>query len=93
MSNISNPESCSGTLFFDVNETLLDTKELNKFVAQRLGDRPERAEAWFTSLLHHSQYAGMCRYRRAAGTFFLSLPEICQPFSFNFGTLKALMTD
>jgi 2-haloacid dehalogenase len=54
MSNISNPESYSGTLFFDVNETLLDTKELNKVVAQRLGDRPERAEAWFTSLLHHS---------------------------------------
>ncbi|THB82857.1 haloacid dehalogenase type II [Pantoea allii] len=54
MSNISNPESNSGTLFFDVNETLLDTKELNKVVAQRLGDRPERAEAWFTSLLHHS---------------------------------------
>jgi len=44
----------SGTLFFDVNETLLDTTELNRSVAQRLGDRPERAEAWFTSLLHHS---------------------------------------
>jgi len=54
MSNITNPESYSGTLFFDVNETLLDTEELNKVVAQRLGDRPERAEAWFTSLLHHS---------------------------------------
>lgn len=54
MSNISNPESYSGTLFFDVNETLLDTTELNRVVAQRLGDRPERAEAWFTSLLHHS---------------------------------------
>jgi len=48
------PAPYSGTLFFDVNETLLDTKELNKVVAQRLGDRPERAEAWFTSLLHHS---------------------------------------
>ena len=28
--------------------------ELEPVVAQRLGDRPERAEAWFTSLLHHS---------------------------------------
>lgn len=49
-----NPAPYSGTLFFDVNETLLDTTELNRSVAQRLGDRPERAEAWFTSLLHHS---------------------------------------
>lgn len=45
---------CSGTLFFDVNETLLDTSGLNQAVAQRLGNRPERAEAWFTSVLHHS---------------------------------------
>lgn len=45
MSNISNPKSYSGTLFFDVNETLLDTTELNRVVAQRLADRPERAEA------------------------------------------------
>ncbi|MCX3308728.1 haloacid dehalogenase type II [Pantoea vagans] len=54
MINISTPEPCSGTLFFDVNETLLSTTELNQVVAQRLGNRPERAEAWFTSLLHHS---------------------------------------
>ncbi|MCP1204422.1 haloacid dehalogenase type II [Pantoea sp. B550] len=54
MSNISNPKPYSGTLFFDVNETLLSTTELNHAVAQRLGNRPERAEAWFTSLLHHS---------------------------------------
>ena len=54
MTSIHHPDSCSGTLFFDVNETLLDTKELNQVVTQRLGNRPERAEAWFTSLLHHS---------------------------------------
>ncbi|MCL9653050.1 haloacid dehalogenase type II [Pantoea agglomerans] len=54
MTNPLNPAPYSGTLFFDVNETLLDTTELNRSVAQRLGDRPERAEAWFTSLLHHS---------------------------------------
>ena len=48
MIRIHNPEPCSGTLFFDVNETLLDTSELNQAVAQRLGNRPERAEAWFT---------------------------------------------
>lgn len=54
MTNPHNPAPYSGTLFFDVNETLLDTTELNRSVAQRLGDRPERAEAWFTSLLHHS---------------------------------------
>lgn len=54
MSSLTNPEPLSGILFFDVNETLLDTKELNQVVAQRLGNRPERAEAWFTSLLHHS---------------------------------------
>jgi len=54
MTNPRNPAPYSGTLFFDVNETLLDTTELNRSVAQRLGDRPERAEAWFTSLLHHS---------------------------------------
>ncbi|WP_422882739.1 haloacid dehalogenase type II [Pantoea agglomerans] len=54
MTNPQNPAPYSGTLFFDVNETLLDTTELNRSVAQRLGDRPERAEAWFTSLLYHS---------------------------------------
>lgn len=54
MTNNLNPHSCSDTLFFDVNETLLDTTELNQVVAQRLGDRPERTEAWFTSVLHHS---------------------------------------
>lgn len=54
MTDSHNPAPYSGTLFFDVNETLLDTTELNRVVAQRLGDLPERAEAWFTSLLHHS---------------------------------------
>lgn len=54
MTNPHNPAPYSGTLFFDVNETLLDTTELNRSVSQRLGDRPERAEARFTSLLHHS---------------------------------------
>lgn len=54
MTDSHNPAPYSGTLFFDVNETLLDTTELNRVVAQRLGDRPERAEAWFTALLHHS---------------------------------------
>jgi len=54
MTDSHNPAPYSGTLFFDVNETLLDTTELNRVVAQRLGDRPEHAEAWFTSLLHHS---------------------------------------
>lgn len=49
----SQPET-SGILFFDVNETLLDTTELKHYVTQRLGNRPERAEAWFTALLHHS---------------------------------------
>lgn len=39
MSSLTNPEPLSGTLFFDVNETLLDTKELNQVVAQRLGNR------------------------------------------------------
>lgn len=54
MTHLHNAEPCSGTLFFDVNETLLSSTELNQAVAQRLGNRPERAEAWFTSLLHHS---------------------------------------
>ncbi|WP_289366767.1 haloacid dehalogenase type II [Pantoea stewartii] len=42
------------TLFFDVNETLLDTAPLKACVVRRLGNKPERAEAWFTSLLHYS---------------------------------------
>lgn len=54
MNDNKNTAPNSGTLFFDVNETLLDTAHLNLAVAQRHGDRPERAEAWFTSLLHHS---------------------------------------
>jgi len=54
MTDNQNPAPYRGTLFFDVNETLLDTSGLNQVVAQRLGNKPERAEAWFTSLLHHS---------------------------------------
>ncbi|MGK3143634.1 haloacid dehalogenase type II [Pantoea sp. C2G6] len=54
MTDVHNTAAYRGTLFFDVNETLLDTAVLNQAVAQRLGDRPERAEAWFTSVLHHS---------------------------------------
>ncbi len=49
-----NTTETSGMLFFDVNETLLDTSGLKQYVARRLGNKPERAEAWFTALLHHS---------------------------------------
>lgn len=43
-----------GVIFFDVNETLLDTRPLKAYLARRLGNDPAIAEAWFTSLLHHS---------------------------------------
>lgn len=44
----------SGIIFLDVNETLLDTTELKNYLARRLGNRPDIAESWFTSLLHYS---------------------------------------
>lgn len=50
----SHSTAATGTLFFDVNETLLDTADLKKYLARRLNNRPDIAEAWFTSLLHHS---------------------------------------
>ena len=71
MTRIHNPEPCSGTLFFDVNETLLDTTELNQVVAQRLGNRPERAEAWLPRccIIHWSSQLP------AAGTALVILPK------------------
>ena len=44
----------SAVIFFDVNETLLDTTELKAYLARRLDNRPDLAEGWFTSLLHYS---------------------------------------
>lgn len=43
-----------GVLFFDVNETLLATADLKTYLAQRLDNRMDIAEGWFTALLHHS---------------------------------------
>lgn len=54
MTDSSDKAGTSGIIFFDVNETLLDTSDLKKYLAQRLGNRPDIADAWFTSLLHHS---------------------------------------
>ncbi|WP_075181802.1 haloacid dehalogenase type II [Pantoea sp. 1.19] len=44
----------AGVLFFDVNETLLDTAPLKASVGKRLGGRADLADVWFTSLLHYS---------------------------------------
>ncbi|AZT39693.1 haloacid dehalogenase type II (plasmid) [Salmonella enterica subsp. enterica serovar Karamoja] len=42
------------TLYFDVNETLLDIAPLKQFIMTKLSAPAEVADAWFTSLLHHS---------------------------------------
>ena len=42
------------TLFFDVNETLLDIQPLKQFLVDNLSATPEVADAWFTSLLQFS---------------------------------------
>lgn len=41
-------------LFFDVNESLLDLKELKITVGQALNGREDLAPLWFSMLLHHS---------------------------------------
>lgn len=43
-----------GTLFFDVNETLLDATALKEYAGERLSRRQDLTDIWFTSLLHHS---------------------------------------
>ncbi|KGK42423.1 HAD family hydrolase [Nitrincola sp. A-D6] len=42
------------TLFFDVNETLLDIQPLKAVISKTLDNRQELADLWFISLLHHS---------------------------------------
>lgn len=54
MADSHDAEEKNGIIFFDVNETLLDTRVLKEYLARRLGNRPDIAEAWFTALLHHS---------------------------------------
>ncbi len=44
----------SKTLFFDVNETLLDLAQVRESVADILGGRKELVPLWFKSLLHLS---------------------------------------
>ncbi len=44
-------------IFFDVNETLLDLTPLKESVGEALGDRPELAPLWFTTLLQYSLVA------------------------------------
>lgn len=41
-------------VFFDVNETLLDLQPIKERIGQLLGDGPEIARLWFTTLLQHS---------------------------------------
>jgi 2-haloacid dehalogenase len=45
------------TIFFDVNETLLDLTPLKESVGKALGGRPELAPLWFTTLLQHALVA------------------------------------
>lgn len=42
------------TLFFDVNETLLDIQPLKDVISKTLDNRKELADLWFVSLLHNS---------------------------------------
>lgn len=42
------------TLFFDVNETLLDIQPLKDIISETLDHRKELADLWFISLLHNS---------------------------------------
>jgi len=41
-------------LIFDVNETLLDLKQLESSVAKVLGGKDELVKLWFTTMLHYS---------------------------------------
>ncbi len=41
-------------ILFDVNETLLDLTPVKESVGKALGDRPELAPLWFTTLLQYS---------------------------------------
>lgn len=42
------------TLFFDVNETLLDLQPLKSAIADELGGNDDLVPVWFAQLLHHS---------------------------------------
>lgn len=46
------------TLFFDVNETLLDLSAAKPAIAEALNDNDELVPVWFAQLLHHSLVDG-----------------------------------
>ncbi len=48
------------TLFFDVNETLIDIIPLRKAAADRLGGGKAQADRWFSGLLHYSLVETLC---------------------------------
>lgn len=43
--------------FFDINETLLDIREVKESVGEALGGGPEVVSLWFTMMLHYSLVA------------------------------------
>lgn len=43
-----------GTLFFDVNETLLDMQAVKSAIADALDGNENLVQVWFATLLHHS---------------------------------------
>jgi 2-haloacid dehalogenase len=45
------------TIFFDINETLLDLAPLRAAIGTALGGRNDLLDLWFTTLLHHSLVA------------------------------------
>ena len=50
------------TLFFDVNETLLDLQPLKEQIATALNDRDDLIPLWFSTLLHYSLVANATNY-------------------------------
>ncbi|HBT6801531.1 TPA: haloacid dehalogenase type II, partial [Klebsiella pneumoniae] len=54
MTDDSDTPETKGILFFDVNETLLDTASLKEYAGKRLANRQDLTDVWFTSLLHYS---------------------------------------
>ena len=61
------PASRPTTLFFDVNETLLDLQPVKDSVTDALGGRRELVPVWFTTLLQYSLVATVSEHYAGFG--------------------------
>ena len=81
------------TLFFDVNETLLDLNPLKVSVENYLNNEPHLAELWFSKMLHYSLVHNETQQFQTFDKIGLAVLEmICDAHNISFSKVEAKET-